>query len=201
MQASETRTGDLWTAGLVNCPLLFENGKPVFRVGSSGKPIKATNPSLRFLLFELDTLDNDAFQKVHEVYSKYEIPYLAHRSMRGWHFLSVKSIPKELYWQAIREIKPLNPECPLITIRVKPNKWVNEAQLFKQVIIEPFNYLHNADNELREFARLLRYQMLGLMATKYKVVRYAIDCPKCHSKLKRLSTYYCTNPLCGWRME
>lgn len=200
--SSAIRTSELWTAGLVNCPLLLDaTGRAVMRVNSLGKQVKSTVPTQRFLLFELDSIQSELLMKVHDVYSKYEIPYLAHRSMRGWHFISVKPISKELYWQAVREIKPLNPECPLITIRVKPNKWRGEPELFKHVILEPLNYASHVDDNLFEFYKMLKYQQLGLMAMKYKIVRYAIDCPKCHSKLKRRSTYYCTNPLCGWRMD
>lgn len=172
-------TSEIWTAGILNLPLLYDKaGNVVMQKNKSGRIVKAVDTYFRYLFFELDNTDNDLLSIVLNTYKKYDLPVYVHRSMRGYHFLSTRAITKELYWQAINEIKYLNPKCPLVTIRIKSNKWINEKNIFKEGFIQTDNY-NNCDLTLMQLKTWIERQAIGLIAKHFKVLRYSFICKQC----------------------
>lgn len=182
MQAEIKPTSEYWTAGILNLPLLYDNaGNVIMQKNKSGKVVKAVNPIFRYLFFELDTLEENQLHQVLNTYKRYNLPVYVHRSMRGYHFLSVKPIAKELYYQAINEIKPLNPKCPLVTIRIKSNKWIDEKQVFKIGMIMTDNN-GNYDLSTAQLKTWIERQAIGLIAKHFKVLRYSFVCKQCKKR-------------------
>lgn len=121
-----------------------------------------------YLFFELDSLASEQFNIVLNTYKKYQLPVYYHRSMRGWHFLSVKPIKKELWQNALEEIKYLNLACPHITLRIRPNKWVGEMQVFRVGNIW-MPALHSDTERLKNWMELQDFYHLR---KQYLVVNY-----------------------------
>lgn len=122
----------------------------------------------RYLFFELDSLDSDQFNFVLDVYKKYQLPVYYHRSMRGWHFLCVKPVKEDIWQTALTEIKPLNMACPHITLRIKPNKWIGEMQVFRVGNIW-MPALHSDTERLKNWMELQDYYHLK---KQYMIVNY-----------------------------
>lgn len=159
----------------MNLPLkLGENGKPIIGVSRKGKVTELCDSSSRYLFFEYDvhdgdfTLNNLAVVHILEVYKRANLGVWVHRTARGWHFISVTPIPKKDYYLLMKQLKHLNPACPHVTLRIIPNKWIGEKEIFKQgFIISP---VHSKElMNLREWA--IRGQ-LERMKQFYKIVTY-----------------------------
>lgn len=122
----------------------------------------------RYLFFELDTLDPSDFFKVIAVYKRERLPVYYHRTLRGWHFLSVKPIPVERHNALLAELKPLNTSCPHVTLRIRSNKWIGEGEVWSGSGIEA-PALHSDTLRLRE---MVEKQDIKKLAGKYFIVYY-----------------------------
>jgi len=166
------RTSDKRTWGIVNLPLaLDDTGNYI--IGKEGKPI--TDSRLRYLFFELDSLDEVDFGIIYEAYFKNRLPFYVHRTMRGYHFLSVKPIAKELHAKIMKSIKPLNPDCPHITIRIKPNKWIGEREVFKVDAVLSITTEAYYTEKTYQLKKWMERQFIGLIRKNYKVVNYPFN--------------------------
>lgn len=132
----------------------------------------------RYLFFELDDLDVSHFQFVLAIYHKYNLPVFYHRTMRGWHFICIKPIDEKLWQEALTELKPLNTACPHVTLRIKPNKWVGEREIFQQSAIQ-MPALHSDTVQLQKsFMRLCDFNNrivgneIAKLKEKYLIVHY-----------------------------
>lgn len=174
------RTDELFTLGIVNLPILRDsNNKPVMDVDKAGKIVPKTDGSYRYLFFELDNDDFfkqynpnmtflEAFEKVKDVYVKHGIPVFIHQTMRGFHFLSVQPLTKLLYYELMKPIKSLNPKCPHVTLRIKPNKWVGERKVWNEssIIGTTFN------KELADLRENMKREYYDKIKMNYRVVTY-----------------------------
>lgn len=124
--------------------------------------------TFRYVFFELDTLDEAQLKYVLQVYKDYQLPVYYHRSMRGYHFLSVKPIIENLYHEAMLRLKPLNMACPHVTIRIRANKWVNEKDVFKIGNIQ-MQALHSDTLRLKQW---IENQDFYHLKKHYLVVNY-----------------------------
>ena len=120
------------------------------------KGISVTNNTndMWFFFFEIDhpysEIDVD---RIDRVYSDYSLDVLKHRTGDGLHWISPTLLQKEEYKIIRDNLKDINPKCPMWTMRILPNKYVNEKDIW-------FNrsYRRYADNVQRnsiEFANLL----------------------------------------------
>jgi len=92
--------------------------------------------SYRYVWFELDTKAQDELVYVLSVFAKYELPVYYHETMRGYHFFCVKPVLEDMYHCIMSELKPLNTACPMITLRIRPNKWVGEKEYFEKAVFQ-----------------------------------------------------------------
>lgn len=171
-------TKEIWTTGLVNVP---------------------KNPELkdcRYTLFELDSKRIPDVRKILEVYTEMLGSVYIHELINGFHFYNLKPISKTIYWDIIKEIKQLNPECPLTTLRIIPNKWRNEQKFWSKSAIVGY-----PDEKLEEFRRWLEGGHYHMISNNYQTVRYPLEeCPICHDARNILyfeskQAFYCD--LCG----
>jgi hypothetical protein len=149
-------TENVWTSGIVNVPLNDINS--------------------RYTFFELDTKDREKLRKVISVYDYYGLACYIHSTINGYHFYNLSPVPKMFYWKIIREIKHLNPECPLITLRIIPNKWKDEKRYWNYSAVTR----GMGEVELERFREWICKQRLPLIESNYKVVKYPFErCPLC----------------------
>lgn len=153
-------TMNVWTSGIVNVPL---------------------SPKLkdsRYTLFEIDTKNVNTVHKVLEIYDSYLGSVYVHETLNGFHFYNLTPIDKKLYGEIIRQIKPINPECPLTTLRLLPNKWENEARYWNK------GALNGYDVKLANFRNWLENDKSHMIALNYQVVRYPFEeCPLCDKEI------------------
>lgn len=172
------RTDNDFTIGLVNLPIkLKPDDKGILR------PIKVYDqkkqrekydviPDLRYPFFELDTKEEKIFKRIMRAYEGLHLPVYVHRTMRGYHFISLIAIHKDCYAEWIKPLMKYNPECPMVTLRIKPNKWVNEKHIWYGGNIFNNNGSEMAISELETLKAWIERQAIGLISMKYYVVRY-----------------------------
>lgn len=122
----------------------------------------------RYLFWEIDTRDMDVFAEVIAVYRKLQLPIVFHPSMRGFHFMSVKPLDKQVWKDAIKELRFTNLEYPPLTLRIKPNKYLGEVTEFNQARVISTSY--HADST--ELAKWIHTQQIAKISHKYYVVWY-----------------------------
>ena len=152
------RTTDMWTTGILNIP-----------VGE---------PQSRFLFFEIDTKDSDIFTIVANSYHNAGLDVYWHETGKGYHYYSLNVIDKYTHWQLVRELKPLNMLCPLTTLRIKANRYVDEIGIWKHGNILLSDYATNdiytqvARAKLAELKLWIEHQSIGLIKKHYSTVKY-----------------------------
>lgn len=160
-----------FTTGIVNLPTIKDkDGHTVmWDKNNNGRLVPKGDPTRRYLFFELDIKDKQTFDYVISVYQSNGLSVYWRESGKGYHFISLDPLPVDKWKLLVSILRPYNLNYPPITIRIKPNKYVNEAELWK-------NYdVYGNDSNLKLFATWVRQQRLGLIAKYYFVVRYPFD--------------------------
>lgn len=88
---------------------------------------------MRFFLFELDGAMSEIkhdIEKVVAAYVQNNLDMLMHKTGNGYHFLSPTLISRGLWSTMMKELRPLNPKCPMTTLRWLPNKHPNEREIW-----------------------------------------------------------------------
>ncbi len=86
----------------------------------------------RFFFFETDKpYNNEHFIRLKELYERNQLDLLVHQTGGGGlHFKSPTLITKDLWKDLMDEVKDINPACPMITLRTRPNKYVGESDVW-----------------------------------------------------------------------
>jgi hypothetical protein len=130
----------------------LENGKSLTHNQQSIKYTKglvctfADNP-LRTFFFEVDEEHREFYTDVCNLYNLEELDFIVHRTGGGgYHFISPTMISLGR-WKALHEeLKHINTECPMITLRMQPNKHPNEEQVWYNSHVEKFNTIPSQNN-------------------------------------------------------
>ncbi len=95
-------------------------------------PMDEKHDSFRFFFFETDKpYNNEHFIRLKELYERNNLDVLVHQTGGGGlHFKSPTLITKDLWKELMDEVKDINPACPQITLRTKPNKYVDEPSVW-----------------------------------------------------------------------
>ena len=135
----------------------------------------------RYLFWELDSRKQEYLDAVINVYSYLNLPVYVHKSAKGYHFLSVKPISRDVMVWAIeginynifnmRGIRYTNDTYPPITLRIKPNKYVGEEIEFHEGFIMSSAY-HRDTHDLQKLIVAQDFIKLG---EKYQLVWYSLD--------------------------
>ncbi len=131
----------------------------------------------RFLFFELDNpINPDDKCRVTDVYRRYGLDLLIHRTGNGIHFISPTPISVETWREAIKLLKNINKKCPMTTLRWLPNKYPNEDQIwFKS---ERWYGANNIRRNSDQLSKLLNKNFdcifEGSIDTELKFVRYPL---------------------------
>lgn len=146
--------------------------------------------TLKTLFFELDKYDPisnttvspreyiEQIVLVKNVYEKYHLDYVRHRTKNGMHFLSPTLLQKEEWKLIITELRHLNTKCPMNTLRVEPNKYPEEPEFWYTS-----DYIHHDDNKYRNSNNMV-YYLNRLFGSRFagnpemdfdvKIVRYPL---------------------------
>lgn len=141
--------------------------KDIFEVDRKYKPKIKSN--WKYLFWELDTRDIQDYDFVLSVYEKLKLPVYVHKSMRGYHFISIKPIPDKIWECAIKELRHTNTSFPPITLRINPNKYVDEEHVFYDG-----SYIGN-HSDTEQLMRLMKKKDFDTLSKKYIIVWYRID--------------------------
>lgn len=117
--------------------------KTIWRNFKSLKP--KLKSAWRYLLWEIDTQNTKAVEEVIAMYNYLKLPVYVHKTMRGFHFLSVKPIQEDSWHYAIDILRKTNPDYPPTTLRIQANKYVGELDVFKD------GYILDITNESKHY--------------------------------------------------
>lgn len=122
--------------------------KMIFRNFRSLRP--KLNSTWRYLFWEIDNQEEELLYEVLEIYRFMKLPVYVHKTMRGYHFLSVKPICDSVFQWCISNIRRTNPKYPPLTLRIKPNKYQNEKEIWNEgfIIADTF---HSDTKYLRDW--------------------------------------------------
>ena len=143
--------------------------KQIFRNYRQLRPKLDSN--YRYIFWEIDTKDQYTMDYVLGLYRFLKLPLYVHESMMGYHFLSVKPVLKEKYAWAVKQLRQTNEKYPPITLRIKPNKYVGEENIFFNGWIIAETY-HDDTNRLKTLIEKQDFIKLG---EKYQIVWYSFD--------------------------
>jgi hypothetical protein len=132
------RTKENWTYGIINIPLLFGhnnrlgvNPRSILRKWAHNakcyrKPFPCVDKSFRYLWFELDSLENH--EQVLEYFKECGVDVFWHRTMKGYHYITLHLMPVAEYDATMMQLKQVfNNATFFYSLRIVPNKWVNEV--------------------------------------------------------------------------
>ena len=143
--------------------------KTIFKNFRTHRPKLISN--WRYLFWEIDTTDKEVLSFVLSVYRDLHLPVYAHRSLRGYHFLSVKPIQEPIWNNAITQLRKTNDTYPPITLRINPNKYESEKEIFYEGFIQSEVY-HYDTKRLRYLIRMKKWERIQ---EQYILVWYNID--------------------------
>ncbi len=133
---------------------------------------------LKVLFFELDKEHSRNIDEVKYIFIKNELDYFIHRTgSGGYHFLSPTLMSGGRWHYIIQEVKHLNRECPMNTLRVKPNKYYQEDFYWYQIIDQKQfsgNYGLNSNQLCNYFNRIWKTKFMGVVPTELNIVQYPL---------------------------
>ena len=144
---------------------------------TTGLACTVANSDLRFVLFDLDKpYSSENFNRVVDAYKSRELDLLVHRSGNGWHFISVTMVSKQIWKDIMTELNDINSKCPHTTLRILPNKYPDEKNIWFNSSVGYF-----IDNECCnsiELSNLLNKwfgsRFKGNIITDLKLVKYPL---------------------------
>jgi|SRR6185503_12351493 len=125
----------------------------------------------RYLFWEIDNHEQNNLAFVLSIYQQLELPVYVHKTMRGYHFFSIKPI-LEIQWNnAITALRNTNTSYPPITLRINPNKYVGEYEIFRDgFVVMPKQ--HSDTLQLRTWIESCAFSKIQ---EQYMLVWYNID--------------------------
>lgn len=143
------RTRENWTYGIINIPLLYGHNNRhgvnprtiIKKVAHNAKcyrtPFPALDKSQRYLWFESDTDTPYEHYKILDYFERYDIDVYWHRTMKGYHYITLHLMPLQKYEDTINALKEeFNNGTFYYSLRIIPNKWENEESVWYVGTIE-----------------------------------------------------------------
>lgn len=125
----------------------------------------------RYLFWEIDTTYEPVFEFVKSTYEQLDLPVIIHRTMNGYHFISIKPILEPIWKTTIERLRPTNKEYPPITLRIKPNKYVGEMIEYNKMFVISTSY----HKDTQELAKWIKCQDIERIIRDYYVVWYKFN--------------------------
>lgn len=128
----------------------------------------------RCFFFEID--DPTHYDRITEFYFNNDLDVLTHRTgSGGYHFISPTMINKEKWKSLMLELKDINPKCPMTTLRVEPNKYPNESELWYRYETWTHDQDFNNNKEMCIYLNhIFKSNLKGILNGGMKLVRYPL---------------------------
>lgn len=125
----------------------------------------------RYPFWEIDTKDESIRDNIIGAYTSRDLPVFVQESQNGYHFISLKPILKCTWEIFVNELRFTNPNWPPVTIRIKPNKYVGEINIYRNnwIISRVFH------RDTADFKKLVDTQQLEKLQHNYIIVWYRLD--------------------------
>ncbi len=134
---------------------------------------------LRLFLFETDHPFNEwHHSRILEQYRLNDLDCLFHRSCRGLHYISPTPVTAKTWKIMHSELKDINPKCPLVCLRVKPNKYVNEKEIWYNsgvIFNNPDPVNNNSDTISNFLNKIWKCNFEGDIPFMLNLVNYTIN--------------------------
>ena len=133
---------------------------------------------LRVFLFEVDRKDKNRFLEINEFYRANNLDFVVHKTgSGGYHWLSPTMITKEFWKELHKQLQHINPECPMTTLRIEPNKYIGEENTWYNTADERWNTDRYSENS-EEICQLLNHiwgaELIGTGKGQHKQVKYPL---------------------------
>ena len=134
------------------------------------------NREKKLFLFETDEKNDIVHNKILSVYEKYNLTVLFHRTgSGGMHYLSPTIIDIKTWKEAHFILKDINKKCPMICLRVKPNKYPNESDFWYTHEIrnnEINTWNRNAETVCNYLNKIFGSKLIGKLKGEFEIVKY-----------------------------
>lgn len=132
----------------------------------------------RFFFFELDHEHREHYQMIHDFYGDNDLDFIVHRTGGGgFHFISPTMISKDRWRRLHQELGPINPKCPMTTLRVQPNKYPNEDLVWYNSDVQRYNCMTPSENNyqlVNYLNTIFGSEFVGTGAGEIKFTRYPL---------------------------
>lgn len=125
----------------------------------------------RYMFWEIDYTSKELLNEVMSIFVTNGIPVYVHRTMRGYHFLSVVPINVNQFNSFAKMLRPTNSKYPPITLRINPNKYRGEAEVFR----DHFFYFPKEHYDTRKLHEMIQAHDYIKLGEQYQLVWYPID--------------------------
>lgn len=138
--------------------------------------IIANDKDRRLCLFEIDSFNPNDIKRIEANYQEYGLDVLKHRTQMGFHYLSPSIVSRDTQKAFHGAIKDINPECPMTTLRIEPNKYPNEADIWfaSAVAKNASNASRNSTEMCDLLNRIWGVDFRGSQKGSIKLVRYPL---------------------------
>jgi len=130
----------------------------------------------KLFFFETDFDDPNVHNLILSVYEKYNLTVLYHRTgSGGMHYLSPTIIDVKTWKEAHLQLKEVNPKCPMICLRLKPNKHANEAEFWYTHEIRnngTYTWYRNSEMICNYLNKIFGSKLIGRLDGDLQTVKY-----------------------------
>ena len=134
------------------------------------------NTEKKLFFFETDIDDPNIHDLILSVYKKYNLTVLFHKTGSGGkHYLSPTIIDIKTWKEAHLQLKFINVKCPMICLRVKPNKYPNESEYFYRHEIknnEIDTWYKNSETICNFINKIFGSKLIGKLEGDLQTVKY-----------------------------
>ena len=132
----------------------------------------------RVFFFEVDEEEKHLFAEINEFYNFHKLDFVVHRTgSGGFHWLSPTMIERDLWRSFHKELKHINADCPMTTLRIEPNKYPDEQIVWYNSHVINTNTKTPLENNA-QMSNLLNHiwgcEFAGIQEGSIKQVKYPL---------------------------
>ena len=146
--------------------------------------------NFRFFFYETDMPFNQYhFNRIIALYESHNCDFVCHQTGGGGlHFKSPTLITRKEWKEMMNEVKDINPACPMIALRILPNKYCDESSVWNKASVGYNGEIAEMFNS-EELCFLLNKwfgsKFKGQQKTILRLIDYPLPCPFCNKAFKK----------------